>query len=104
MFTTDMGGEWRLKGSELTLLFDGAWVRCPSCKSVHRPVSTIPHCLDCGSREVSPLDPSRDPVFLARKGYYRNSVMAALGTPPQEPMALIAAEHTAQLNSPQNED
>ena len=24
--------------------------------------------------------------------------------PPQEPMALIAAEHTAQLNAPQNED
>jgi len=76
-FTTDMGGEWRLKGSELSLTFDGDWVRCPSCKSVHRPVTTIPHCLDCGSCEVSPLDPSRDPVFLARKGYYRNPVMAA---------------------------
>lgn len=104
MFTTDMGGEWRLKGSELTLIFDGEWVRCPSCKSVHRPVRTIPHCLDCGSHEVSALDPSRDPVFLARKGYYRNPVTAALAIPPQEPMALIAAEHTAQLNSPQNED
>ena len=30
--------------------------------------------------------------------------MAALADPPQEPMALIAAEHTAQLNAPQNED
>lgn len=103
-FTTDMGSEWRLKGGELSLSFDGDWVRCLSCKSVHRPVTTIPHCLDCGSSEVSPFDPSRDPVFLARKGYYRNPVMAALGTPPQEPMALIAAEHAAQLNSPQNED
>jgi ATP-dependent helicase YprA (DUF1998 family) len=103
-FTTDMNGEYRLKGSELTLVFDGDWVRCPSCKSVHRPVSTIAHCLDCGSSEVSPLDPKSDPVFLARKGYYRTSVEAALATPPQEPMALIAAEHTAQLNSPQNED
>src|SRR5205823_9033677 len=28
----------------------------------------------------------------------------ALAVPPQEPMALIAAEHTAQLNAPQNED
>ena len=28
----------------------------------------------------------------------------ALATPPREPMALIAAEHTAQLNAPQNED
>ena len=50
------------------------------------------------------LDPDHDSVFLARKGYYRRPVMAALAEPPQEPMALIAAEHTAQLNAPQNED
>ena len=50
------------------------------------------------------LDPDNDPVFLARKGYYRRPVMAALADPPQEPMAIIAAEHTAQLNAPQNED
>jgi len=103
-FTNDMSGEYRLKGSELTLQFDGAWVRCPACKSVHRPVPTIHHCLDCGSQDIAPLDPMTDPVFLAHKGYYRNSVVAALAVPPQEPMALIAAEHTAQLNSPQNED
>ena len=30
--------------------------------------------------------------------------MAALGQPPREPMALIAAEHTAQLNAAQGED
>jgi Helicase conserved C-terminal domain len=30
--------------------------------------------------------------------------MEALGEPPRQPMALIAAEHTAQLNAPQNED
>jgi hypothetical protein len=62
------------------------------------------HCLDCGSEEISALDPDADRVFLARKGYYRSPVMAALGQPPQEPVALIAAEHTAQLNAPQNED
>ena len=94
----------RLRGNELTLAFDGKWARCPSCKSVHRPVSTIPHCLDCGSTKIAELDPDRDPVFLARKGFYRNAVTNALADPPKPPLALVAAEHTAQLNAPQNED
>ena len=94
----------RLRGNELTLSFEGKWVRCGSCKSVHRPVSTIPHCLDCGSPDVAELDPDHDPVFLARKGFYRNPVTNALSDPPTPPLALVAAEHTAQLNAPQNED
>jgi hypothetical protein len=43
-------------------------------------------------------------VFTARKGYYRNPVVAALTDPNRKPIALIAAEHTAQLNAPQSED
>lgn len=104
LFTTDMSGEFQLKGSELSLLFEGAWVRCDTCKSVHRPVPGVSHCLDCGSDAVRALEPDSDLVFLARKGYYRHPVRAALSDPPEEPMALIAAEHTAQLNAPQNED
>jgi ATP-dependent helicase YprA (DUF1998 family) len=104
LFTTDMGGEYQLRGSDLSLCFEGAWVRCPTCKSVHRPVPGIAHCLDCGGAHVAELDPDTDKVFLARKGYYRRPVMGALAIPPQEPIALIAAEHTAQLNAPQNED
>ena len=105
LFTEDMGsGFKRLRGSELTLHLDGTWVHCTSCKSVHRPVSSIAHCLDCGSRDTRQMDPNDDPVFLARKGFYRNPVTAALGIPPRQPIALVAAEHTAQLNAPQNED
>ena len=105
IFTETMAnGFRRLRGNELTLAFEGKWVRCPACKSVHRPVSTIAHCLDCGSTEISELDPDRDPVFLARKGFYRNPVTEALKDPPKPPLALVAAEHTAQLNAPQNED
>ena len=94
----------RLRGNELTLAFEGKWVRCGSCKSIHRPVSTIPHCLDCGSPEIAELDPDHDTVFLARKGFYRNPVTNVLSEPPTPPLALVAAEHTAQLNAPQNED
>ena len=105
LFTQEAdGASRRLRGSELSLLFDGPWSRCASCKSVHRPVSTIPHCLDCGSPDVSDLDPDLDPVFTARKGFYRKPVIEALAEPPRQPLALVAAEHTAQLNAPQNED
>ena len=41
---------------------------------------------------------------MARKGFYRNPVTNALSEPPTPPLALVAAEHTAQLNAPQNED
>jgi ATP-dependent helicase YprA (DUF1998 family) len=98
------GGTRRLRGSELSLLFDEPWIHCRACKSVHRPVVSIPHCLDCGSPNVVDLDSATDPVFLARKGFYRRSVVEALADPPRQPMALIAAEHTAQLNAPQNQD
>jgi ATP-dependent helicase YprA (DUF1998 family) len=105
LFTEPTEGEFRrLRGSELSLELGGNWVHCSQCKSVHRPVSGISHCLDCGSEQVSGLDPDLDPVFVARKGFYRKPVMEALGDPPRRPMALIAAEHTAQLNAPQNED
>ena len=104
IFTVDLGGAYQLRGGELSLQFDGPWSRCSTCKSVHRPVPGIAHCLDCGSPEIFPLDPDSDPAFLARKGYYRRPVMAALRQPPREPMALIAAEHTAQLNAAGAED
>jgi len=93
-----------LNGSELSLQFDGNWVHCSICKSLHRPIPSITHCIDCGTDEISAIDPNTDLVFLARKGFYRKPVTEALGDPPRQPMALIAAEHTAQLNAPQNED
>lgn len=104
-FTQDVeSGYKRLRGSELSLTLEGTWVRCFSCKSVHRPVIGIGHCLDCSSENVTALDPKTDRVFVARKGYYRRPALAALANPPTQPMALIAAEHTAQLNAPQSED
>ena len=98
------GDHMRLRGSELALHFDDAWAHCTACKSVHRPASGLAHCLDCGRPETRPLNPDSDPVFLARKGFYRNPVAATLRNPSHRPMVLVAAEHTAQLNAPQNED
>ena len=56
IFTDEMdGGFRRLAGKNLTLQLTGDWIRCEDCKSVHRPVRTLPHCLDCGSDRVVPL-------------------------------------------------
>ena len=105
LFTEDMGGGVRrLRGNQLTLMFEGSWVHCLNCKSVYRPISGLSLCLDCGGARVRAFDPNSDLVFLARKGFYRKAVTEALEVPPRQPMALVAAEHTAQLNAPQNED
>lgn len=95
--------EYRLVGNNVSLEFGGAWVRCADCKSVHRPVGNIKFCLDCGHPSAEPMDPESDIIFAKRKGYYRRSIQAALGPNPEVPMAMIAAEHTAQLNAAGNE-
>lgn len=94
----------RLAGKELSLQFDGTWAHCSACKSAHRPIPSYPICINCGSPEVRQLFPDTDEVFSARKGYYRKPVFEALQIPPKTPMALIVAEHTAQLNAPQNDN
>ena len=104
IFTQDADGQKRLRGSELSLKFDGAWEHCSNCKSVHQPIPGFNHCMDCGSADIRPLNPDTDTVFQARKGFYRKPAIEALPPTKRQPMALICAEHTAQLNSPQNED
>ncbi|MFC1628533.1 Zn-binding domain-containing protein [Gemmatimonadota bacterium] len=57
--------------------------------------------MNCGQDTAVPINPDTDPVFAARKGYYRASTIDALQIPPLPPLSLIAAEHTAQLNTAQ---
>lgn len=96
--------DYRLQGSSLSLEFDGPWVRCTTCTSVHRPVDRLGKCLDCGRGTVVTLVPETDELFLVRKGYYRRGVTSVLAPEPEPPMSIMAAEHTAQLNSTQFED
>ncbi len=93
-----------LKGSELSLLVGGAWAYCQSCKTAQRPFPGRTTCVNCGQSRATPIDPNTDKVFVARKGYYRASTVDALKVPPTPPMALIAAEHTAQLNTAQADE
>jgi len=104
LFAEKMDNKYRLQGQFLSLRLDGTWVRCSDCKSVHRPVRLLPVCLDCGHHSVMPLDPVTDEVFTKRKGFYRRGITEALAENPVAPMSLIAAEHTAQLNSAEQDE
>lgn len=97
-------GKFRLKGGELSLAIGGAWAYCQSCRTAQRPFPGRTTCVNCGQSSAVPIDPNSDPVFVARKGYYRASTVDALRTPPTAPMVLIAAEHTAQLNTAQADE
>ena len=104
-FTETMGvGSNRLKGTELTMLVGGEWSYCQSCRSVQRPFPGMKLCIDCRHGTLNAIDPDTDTVFKARKGYYRISTNDVLKTPPTPPIAIIAAEHTAQLNMTQDQD
>ena len=92
-------GQFRLKGIELSLEIGGEWAYCQSCKTAQRPYPGRTTCVNCGQDSATLIDPDNDPVFVARKGYYRASTLNAMKNPPVFPISLIAAEHTAQLNA-----
>lgn len=95
-------GQYCLRGARATLEFGGEWIQCPKCRAVLRPWPGVAICGNCGGETVRPLNPDTDPVFTARKGYYRRSAIDALRG--IAPVALIAAEHTAQIGAAQAQD
>lgn len=97
-------GKFRLKGGELSLAIGGQWAYCQSCRTAQRPFPGRPTCVNCGQDTAVHIDPDADTVFAARKSYYRASTIEAMRALPIVPMALIAAEHTAQLNAAQAQD
>ena len=97
-------GRFRLEGKELSLEVGGDWSYCQSCRTAQRPFPGRITCINCGEEAAEPIDPNTDPVFVARKGYYRASTVAALKDPPVPPMAIIAAEHTGQINATQSDE
>jgi ATP-dependent helicase YprA (DUF1998 family) len=97
-------GGRRILASNMSLIIGGEWVRCPRCKSVHRPIEGLARCIDCGLADVVAFDADTDEVFRARRGFYRSPVVQALQDRRALVVSLIAAEHTAQLNAAQPED
>ena len=101
-FCENRGGTYRLLAGKVALEPGGLWGYCERCRYTQRPFPGTDRCVNCGAPRVRTLDPATDPVFKARKGYYRASTERALASPPETPMSIIAAEHTAQLNAAQS--
>lgn len=91
--------KYRMRSSELRLRLGGDWAYCSRCRGVQRPFPSAHRCLNCGSESCHTIDPATDPVFSARKGYYRQAAARVLGHQTTTPFSIVAAEHTAQLNS-----
>ena len=106
MFTENVAQEsYRMLAQHLALDVGGEWGYCQECRSTQRPLPGPAKCMVCGRPDtITPIDPDEDLVFAARKGYYRASSVRALGPEHEAPLALIAAEHTAQLNAAQADE
>ncbi|MEV0910037.1 DEAD/DEAH box helicase [Streptomyces hokutonensis] len=102
-FCDGVGGKFRLSASKIYLDLGNSWGYCERCRFSQRPFPGSSRCVNCRADRVRTLDPETDPVFQARKGYYRASAARALGDTSESPMSIIAAEHTAQLNAAQSD-
>jgi len=102
--TEKVGDKYHLQGSKLTLLIGGDWSYCTLCRTTQRPFSGLSICINCRKPKLQLIDPLNDTIFRARKGYYRSSSEEAMSARQAPPMAMIAAEHTAQLNTAQEKD
>src|SRR4029077_13548692 len=98
------GDKYRIRAGNLALDLEPTWGYCQACRTTQRPFPGTARCVACGRDRVAEIDPEDDPVFAARKGYYRASSVRALAAQPEAPMAVIAAEHTAQLNAAQSDE
>jgi len=104
-WTTNKGKRThRLLGTKLSLQIGGEWAYCHTCRTPQRPYPESKRCIHCQEDTAAPLNAESDRVFLARKDYYRAESKAVLEDPPAKPIALIAAEHTAQLSAAQDTD
>jgi ATP-dependent helicase YprA (DUF1998 family) len=98
------GDKFRIRAANLALDLGPEWGYCQACRTTQRTYPNSAKCMNCGRDRVDAIDPENDPVFTARKGYYRSSSVRALAAPPESPMAVIAAEHTAQLSAAQSDE
>ncbi len=96
--------KFRIRASHLSLDGGHEWAYCLTCRTTQRRFPESVTCVNCGRDRVQSIDPDLDPVFVARKGYYRASSRRALANQPESPLSLIAAEHTAQLNAAQSDE
>jgi hypothetical protein len=99
LFTEEYDGKRYALSNQMALETGGGWATCSTCRRTQRPFPGSVRCAHCDTRSVVEIDPDTDSVFRARKHYYRAATLAALATPPESPIDLIAAEHTAAIGA-----
>ncbi|MBU5671065.1 DEAD/DEAH box helicase [Paenibacillus brevis] len=93
-----VGDAFVINSNEVVLNIDieSEWYKCDSCTFLS-PVKIGDYCVNCGSKEISSLDPENHEYIKARKGFLRNPVvMSVIGK--DRPKYVTAEEHTAQLS------
>ncbi|MDB4928234.1 MAG: hypothetical protein JWM10_718 [Myxococcaceae bacterium] len=98
-FTTD----GYLDGGRLRLDLSLEWAYCDRCRATQRPFPGLARCIACGAHRVRVIQPDADPVFRARKDYYRRDARAAM-LQRRSPVAPVVREHTAQLGAADKSD
>ncbi|MCV0371876.1 DEAD/DEAH box helicase, partial [Filomicrobium sp.] len=63
--------KYKMRAANLGLDVGGDWAYCQACRTTQRPFAGQDRCMNCGRSRVATIDPEEDPVFAARKGYYR---------------------------------
>lgn len=82
-----------------------SWRRCDTCTTAQpeNPLAGEQCTVRMGNRRCSgktrTINPSRDPVFVSRKGHYRRHVERLMNEPGYALRPYVAAEHSAALNA-----
>lgn len=82
-----------------------SWRRCNTCTTAQpeNPLAGEQCTVRIGKRRCAgktrSIDPSRDPVFVSRKGHYRRHVERLMNEPGYALRPYVAAEHSAALNA-----
>ena len=108
--TNETANGFILRAPKLRVVWDDiSWRRCDMCTTA-QPENAMAgeRCTArVGGRKCSgttrPLDPSRDPVFVSRKGHFRRQIdRLADDELGYAPHPYVAAEHSAALNDSSN--
>jgi len=95
---SEVNGQWFIDPNRVALRVvpGGPWYQCLLCTSV-TAFTIAGHCANCAETPVRRLEPDRSEYLRARKGFWRNPVVAAIEG-RDKPRHITAEEHTAQLS------
>lgn len=93
----DNNGKYFISPDKVKLTFaaNSTWYKCSECTGVY-PIALDNSCPVCGSEQINIMTPD-SPYMKARKGYWRNPVIAVIED-NDKPSHVTVEEHSAQLS------